>query len=41
MMLDGLVSLPNHGHTPAKAAAVAGVSPVTAERFIQTALRKL
>ena len=34
------MSLPNHGHTPAKAAAVAGVSPVTAERFIQTALRE-
>ena len=28
------MSLPNHGHTPAKAAAVAGVSPVTAEKWL-------
>ena len=30
----GLVSLPNHGHTPIKAAALAGVSPVTARKWL-------
>ena len=28
------MSLPNHGQTPAKAAAVAGVSPVTARKWL-------
>ena len=28
------MSLPNHGQTPAKAAAVAGVSPVTAKKWL-------
>ena len=28
------MSLPNHGHTPAKAATVAGVSPVTAKKWL-------
>ena len=28
------MSLPNYGHTPAKVAAVAGVSPVTAKKWL-------
>ena len=28
------MSLPNHGHTPVKDAAVAGVFPVTAEKWL-------
>ena len=32
--VEGLVSLPNHGHTPAKATALAGVSPGTARKWL-------
>ena len=32
--VGGLGSLPNHGHTPSKAAAVAGVSPGTARKWL-------
>ena len=32
--VGGLVSLPNHGHTPTRATAVAGVCPGTAKKWL-------